>query len=89
VPENADLLRSLLAHPVPGLRACAVAGLRALEAVRVDDIRLLLDDPSTAVVRQATAALLPWAERLPQELLRGLLAEDRPRLQRVAARCPR
>ncbi|MEU1192039.1 hypothetical protein [Streptomyces sp. NPDC005859] len=53
-------------------------------------VRPLLDDPSTAVVRQATAALLPWADRVPQELLRGLLAHDRPRHQRVAAiRLPR
>ncbi|MFJ5274772.1 hypothetical protein [Streptomyces sp. NPDC088358] len=85
VPEDADLVRALLAHPVPSVRACALAGLRALEAVRVDDIRPLLDDPSAAVVRQATAALLPWADRVPQELLRGLLAEDRPRHQRIAA----
>lgn len=85
VPEDADLLRTLLAHPVPRVRACAVAGLRALEAVRVDDVRPLLNDPSAAVVRQATAALLPWADRVPQELLRALLAADRPRHQRVAA----
>ncbi|MGW7426113.1 HEAT repeat domain-containing protein [Streptomyces sp. NPDC054813] len=85
VPEDADLVRTLLAHPVPGVRACALAGLRALDAVRVDDIRPLLDDPSAAVVRQATAALLPWADRVPQELLRGLLAEDRPRHERIAA----
>ncbi|MFE6962161.1 hypothetical protein [Streptomyces sp. NPDC057696] len=85
VREDADLIRALLAHPVPGVRACAVAGLRALEAVRVGDVRPLLDDPSAAVVRQATIALLPWADRVPQELLRGLLAEDRPRHQRVAA----
>ncbi|OAR25210.1 hypothetical protein A8W25_06045 [Streptomyces sp. ERV7] len=83
--EDADLVRALLAHPVPGVRACAVAGLRALDAVRVDDVRPLLDDPSSAVVRQATAALLPWADRLPHDMLRRLLAEDRPRHQRVAA----
>ncbi|WP_328891584.1 hypothetical protein [Streptomyces sp. NBC_00316] len=85
VREDTDLVRALLAHPVPGVRACAVAGLRALEAVRVDDVRPLLEDPSAAVVRQATTALLPWADRVPQELLRGFLAENRPRHQRVAA----
>ncbi|WP_326733630.1 hypothetical protein [Streptomyces sp. NBC_01022] len=85
VPEDAALVRALLTHPVPGVRACAVAGLRALEAVHVDDIRPLLDDPSAAVVRQATAALLPWAGNVPQELLRRLLAEGRPRHQRIAA----
>lgn len=85
VREDADLIRPLLAHPVPGVRACAVAGVRALEAVRVDEVRPLLNDSSAAVVRQATAALLPWADRIPQELLRELLAEDRQRHQRVAA----
>ncbi|WP_329416499.1 hypothetical protein OG802_33120 [Streptomyces sp. NBC_00704] len=85
VREDADLVRSLLAHPVPGVRACAVAGLRALEEVRVDDVQPLLDDASAAVVRSATAALLPSADRLPRELLRGLLADGRPRHQRVAA----
>ncbi|MET9412200.1 hypothetical protein ABZX90_41805 [Streptomyces sp. NPDC002935] len=83
--EDADRIRALLAHPVPGVRVCSVAGLRALDAVRVDDVRPLLDDPSAAVVRQATAALLPWADCVPQELLRELLTEDRPRHQRVAA----
>ncbi|MFC0842623.1 HEAT repeat domain-containing protein [Streptomyces noboritoensis] len=83
--EDADLLRPLLAHPVPGVRACAVAGLRALEAVRADDVRPLLEDSSAAVVRQATAALLPWADHLPPQHLRELLAEHRPRHQQVAA----
>ncbi|WP_435972158.1 HEAT repeat domain-containing protein [Streptomyces sp. Qhu_M48] len=85
VREDVDLIRTLLTHPVPGVRACAVAGLRALDAVRADDMRPLLIDQSAAVVRQATAALLPWADHIPPELLRGLLAEDRPRHQRVAA----
>ncbi|MFF1476677.1 hypothetical protein ACFVYD_03685 [Streptomyces sp. NPDC058301] len=85
VREDADRIRALLAHPIPGVRAWAVAGLRALEAVRVDDIRPLLDDSSAAVVRQATAALLPWADHLPPQHLRVLLAENRPRHQRVAA----
>ncbi|WP_406368341.1 hypothetical protein OG788_46470 [Streptomyces sp. NBC_00647] len=53
--------------------------------MRVDDVRPLLDDPSAAVLQQATAALLPWADRVPQKLLRELLTEDRPRHQRVAA----
>ncbi|MFE2531411.1 HEAT repeat domain-containing protein [Streptomyces sp. NPDC059371] len=85
VREDAELVRTLLAHPDPGVCASAVAGLRALDAVRVDDVLPLLDDPSAAVVRQATAALRPWLDRVPHELLRALLAEDRPRHQRVAA----
>ncbi|MFE4695929.1 HEAT repeat domain-containing protein [Streptomyces sp. NPDC056738] len=85
VREDAELIRPLLTHPAPGVRASAVAGLRALDAVRIDDVRPLLDDPSAVVVRQATAALLPWADRLPLELLRARLTEDRPRHQRIAA----
>ncbi|MGW2615018.1 hypothetical protein [Streptomyces sp. NPDC001500] len=85
VREDVHMVRPLLAHPVAGVRAGAVAGLQALDGVRVDDVRPLLDDASAAVVRRATAALLPWADRLAPELLRGLLAEDRPRHQRVAA----
>ncbi|MFF2364241.1 hypothetical protein ACFVU0_16235 [Streptomyces sp. NPDC058122] len=85
VREDVDLVRTLLAHPAAGVRASAVAGLRALDAVRVDDVQPLLDDPSAAVVRQATAALRPCADRVPPELLRALSAEDRPRHQRIAA----
>ncbi|MFJ8152896.1 HEAT repeat domain-containing protein [Streptomyces sp. NPDC094468] len=83
--EDANLLRTLLQHPAPAVRASAVAGLRALDMVPFDDVRLLLHDPSAAVVRQATAALLPSADRLPREEVRSLLAEGRPRHQRVAA----
>ncbi|MBK3631887.1 hypothetical protein JHN52_02705 [Streptomyces sp. MBT97] len=62
-----------------------MAGLRALDAVRVDDVRPLLADASAAVVRQVTAALLPSADQVPLSLLRGLMAEDRPHHQRIAA----
>ncbi|MFD9818628.1 hypothetical protein [Streptomyces violascens] len=85
VREDTDLVRALLAHPAPGVRACAVAGVRALEAVSVADVQPLLNDPSVAVVRQATKALLPRAGHVPREQLRALLTEDRPRHQRVAA----
>lgn len=83
--EDANLLRTLLGHPAPGVRVSAVAGLRALDTVPFDDVRPLLYDPSAAVVRQATAALLPSADRLPREVLRDLRADGRPRHQRVAA----
>ncbi|MEU4871601.1 HEAT repeat domain-containing protein [Streptomyces sp. NPDC021608] len=83
--EDVNLVRSLLGHPVPRVRAAAVAGLQRLGAVRVDDVRPLLDDPSAAVVGRATTALLPWADRLPREVLHALLTEDRPRHHRVAA----
>lgn len=48
-------------------------------AVRVDDVRPLLGDPSAAVVRQATAALPPWADR------RGCCADSWPRTIRAAS----
>lgn len=60
------LVRVLLSFPVPGVCACGVAGPQALEAARVDDARPLLDDSPEAVVRQATAALLPCADHVPQ-----------------------
>ncbi|WP_405689167.1 hypothetical protein [Streptomyces sp. NBC_00057] len=46
----------------------------------------LLDDPSSAVVRAATRALLPDAAGFPEEWLRIRTAQDRPRAVRVAAR---
>ncbi|MEU5334131.1 hypothetical protein AB0G51_12430 [Streptomyces asoensis] len=85
VRDDADVLRALLAHPAPRVRACAVAGLRALDAVRVDDVRPLLADASAAVVRQVTTALLPSADQVPLGLLRELMAENRPHHQRIAA----
>ncbi|MEU1488445.1 hypothetical protein [Streptomyces sp. NPDC005752] len=51
--------------------------------MRVDDVRPLLGDPSAEAVRQATAAL-PSVGR-PQGSLCGLLAEDDPHHQWVAA----
>ncbi|QIQ06577.1 hypothetical protein HA039_00055 [Streptomyces liangshanensis] len=83
--EDADLVRSLLTHPTPAVRAHAVAGLRALDATRFDDVRPLLDDASAAVVRQATASLLPSAHRIPLEALHKLLTPNRPRHHQVAA----
>ncbi|MFG3287172.1 hypothetical protein [Streptomyces sp. NPDC048111] len=83
--EDTDLLRTLLTHPRPAVRAGAVAGLRALDAAGLRDVQPLLEDPASPVVRQATAALLPWADRIPPELLHRLRAEDRPRHQQVAA----
>ncbi|MEU2409537.1 hypothetical protein ABZ609_35310, partial [Streptomyces rubiginosohelvolus] len=45
----------------------------------------LLDDPSPAVVRAATRALLPDAAGIPEHLLRERSAADRQRAVRVAA----
>ncbi|MFF0569768.1 hypothetical protein ACFYT7_19315 [Streptomyces sp. NPDC004041] len=44
-----------------------------------------LDDPSPAVVRAATRALLPEAAGIPESLLRARSAPQRPRAVRVAA----
>ncbi|WP_433548500.1 hypothetical protein ACQPZG_28140 [Streptomyces sp. CA-294286] len=55
--RDGALLRPLLAHPLPQVRAHAVAGLRALDLTFANDLLPLLDDPSRAVVRAATRAL--------------------------------
>ncbi len=82
---DADTLWPLVAHPLPAVRLHAVAGLRALDAVTRERLSPLLDDPSSAVVRAATLALLPDAAGFPVEWLRGRTAPDRPRPVRVAA----
>ncbi|WP_406370670.1 hypothetical protein OH781_08105 [Streptomyces sp. NBC_01550] len=83
--EDAPALWSLVTHPVPAVRVHTVAGLRALDAVRHEQLRPLLDDPSPAVVRAVTQALLPDADRIPHEWLLVRTGADRPRALRVAA----
>ncbi|MET7382122.1 hypothetical protein ABZT08_25430 [Streptomyces sp. NPDC005526] len=85
--ERADaaLLWPLLDHPVSRVRAQAVAGLRTLDATDVARMRLLLDDPAPGVVREATLALLPSAELLPEHWLTERLGTERPRWVRVSA----
>ncbi|MEU6059565.1 hypothetical protein [Streptomyces sp. NPDC047097] len=72
--RDAELLRSLLGHPLAGVRARAVAGLRLLDATggEVERLRALLDDPAAGVVREAAQALLPYASRLDPDWLLGL-----------------
>ncbi|MEV6670689.1 hypothetical protein [Streptomyces sp. NPDC051162] len=82
---DAELLRRLLAHPVAAIRARAVAGLRGLGAVEPEQLSPLLTDPSAAVVREASVALVPDATRLSELLLWERLAPDRPRHVRTAA----
>ncbi|MFG3570512.1 hypothetical protein, partial [Bacillus mobilis] len=82
---DAGLLRRLLAHPTGAIRARAVAGLRALGAVEPDRLTPLLADPSAAVVREASVALVPDATRLSELLLWERLAPGRPRHVRAAA----
>lgn len=82
---DAGLLWPLLDHPVPGVRARAVAGLRTLDVGDVPRMRRLLDDPAPGVVREATLALLPSAGALPAEWLLRRLDPARPRWERVSA----
>ncbi|MGW6795616.1 hypothetical protein [Streptomyces chartreusis] len=85
--ERADavLLWPLLAHPVPAVRARAVAGLRLLDVVDAGRLRPLLDDPAPGVVRETGLALLPSAQELPADWLMERLGERWPRHVRVAA----
>ncbi|MFJ3660632.1 hypothetical protein ACIPPM_09190 [Streptomyces sp. NPDC090119] len=82
---DAPLLWALLEHPTPGVRARAVAGLRALDVTDVRRLRPLLDDPAPGVVGEVTLALLPSARELPEEWLLSRLDAGRPRWERVSA----
>ncbi|MFJ8105489.1 hypothetical protein [Streptomyces sp. NPDC096132] len=86
---DAEVLWALLGHPVEGVRARAVAGLRVLDVTDVRRLRPLLDDPAPGVVREVTAALLPSAEAVPEEELIERLGagwpRSRPRHVRAAA----
>ncbi|MEV0691952.1 HEAT repeat domain-containing protein [Streptomyces sp. NPDC050388] len=82
---DAELLRPLLAHPAPAVRARAVAGLRTLDVGATEQLLPLLDDPASGVVREAATALLPLSGALPANRLMGFLDTGRPRHVRVAA----
>ncbi|MGD1221361.1 hypothetical protein AB9Q10_23350 [Streptomyces krungchingensis] len=82
---DARLLWPLLAHPAPGVRARAVAGLRALDCVDATRLRPLLDDPGAGVVRETAISLLPSAQQLPADWLLERIGCERPRHVRVAA----
>ncbi|MFD4502464.1 HEAT repeat domain-containing protein [Streptomyces sp. NPDC058457] len=82
---DAELLAPLLAHPSPGVRAAAVAGLRILDVTDVPRFRELLDDPAPRVVREATVNLLPSAGALDAGWLMDRLAAGRARHVRVSA----
>ncbi|WP_420033272.1 hypothetical protein ACN2WE_12040 [Streptomyces sp. cg28] len=85
VRADAELLWPLVTHPVGAVRVGAVVGLRALDAVEVERLRVLLDDPAPAVAREAATALGPSADRLDTGWLLDRLAQDRPRHTRLAA----
>ncbi|MFM9458326.1 hypothetical protein [Streptomyces europaeiscabiei] len=82
---DAGLLWPLLAHPAAGVRARAVAGLRALDCVDAKQLRPLLDDPAAGVVRETALALLPSAKELPADWLLERTGLERPRHVRVGA----
>ncbi|WP_018490488.1 MULTISPECIES: hypothetical protein [unclassified Streptomyces] len=82
---DAGTLWALVGHPLPAVRRHAIGGLRALDVVERERLTPLLDDPSPAVVRAVTQALLPDAAGIPESLLRERSAPDRPRAVRVAA----
>nr|WSW70277.1 hypothetical protein OG461_31030 [Streptomyces sp. NBC_00995] len=82
---DAETLWTLARHPDAAVRVHAVTGLRALDAVTRTGLTPLIDDPSPAVVRAATRALLPHAAGFPREWLSARTAPDRSRAVRVAA----
>ncbi|WP_308299299.1 hypothetical protein [Streptomyces sp. CL12-4] len=82
---DAGLLWPLLAHPAPGVRAAAVAGLRTLDCACAERVRPLLDDPAAGVVRETALALLPSAKELPAGWLLERTGSERPRHVRRAA----
>ncbi|MGQ5639937.1 MULTISPECIES: hypothetical protein [unclassified Streptomyces] len=82
---DAALLWPLLAHPVGGVRARAVAGLRTLDCVDAERLRPLLDDPGAGVVRETVVALLPSVKELSADWLLERTGFERPRHVRVGA----
>ncbi|MGW5255700.1 hypothetical protein ACWERW_22240 [Streptomyces sp. NPDC004012] len=85
VRADAGLLWPLVAHPAAGVRAQAVAGLRALDCADAEQLRPLLDDPAAGVVRETAVALLPSAKELPADWLLERTGSERPRYVRLAA----
>ncbi|MFC8295884.1 hypothetical protein ACFUJ0_28895 [Streptomyces sp. NPDC057242] len=84
---DAPALWALTGHGRPRVRASAVAGLRRLDAVRVEPLVPLLDDGSARVVRETVTALLPWADRLPADaLLRRAADGHAPHVRKGALR---
>lgn len=78
-------LPALLAHPSATIRARAVRALRVLDQVPDDRVLPLLRDPSSAVVREATAAVRSVPATLPWELL----ADERPAVRLAGYRLAR
>jgi len=83
--DDAEVLWPLVSHPSAAVRARAVAGLRVLDVGDVRRLLPLLDDPAPGVVREATLALLPSADLVPDGWLMERLGGGWPRHVRVAA----
>ncbi|QLQ40531.2 hypothetical protein [Micromonospora robiginosa] len=83
---DAPLLRRLLGHERPKVRAQAVRSLRLLDAVVAGEVVPLVRDPSPAVVREVTRALRPVAGALPPDLPWELLRDGRVELRRAGYR---
>ncbi|MET9854362.1 HEAT repeat domain-containing protein [Streptomyces sp. NPDC006450] len=83
---DAPVLRSLLGHTSPAVRAAAVAGLRRLDDATDDAVLLpLLDDPSASVARETSLSLLQVVERLDHHHLAERIEPERPLHVRRAA----
>lgn len=78
-------LTALLAHPSARIRARAVRALRLLDQVPDDRVLPMLRDPSSAVVREATAAVRSVPTALPWEML----ADERPAVRLAGYRLAR
>ncbi|MFF5976171.1 hypothetical protein ACFY7C_32165 [Streptomyces sp. NPDC012769] len=85
--RSADLpsLWELTGHERATVRSSAVAGLRVLEVADHARLLPLLDDPAPGVVREAARALLPWADRLPEDELLRRTGPEQPLHVRVRA----
>ncbi|MFD0371333.1 hypothetical protein [Streptomyces sp. NPDC127114] len=83
--RDAEALWELSGHERALVRSSAVAGLRMFEVADFTRLLPLLDDPASGVVREAARALLPWADRLPEEEFLRRTGPGRPPHVRVRA----
>ncbi|MFJ5928028.1 HEAT repeat domain-containing protein [Kitasatospora sp. NPDC092948] len=84
---DVPLLDALLDNPAPQVRVHALRALRGLDVVPVPRVTALLRDDSAAVVKEAAAALVPSATRLPADLLWDMLTDPRrPAVRRAGYR---
>ena len=82
---DVELVGASLTHPQPRGRLEAVRALRRLDAVDIDTMLTMLQDPSGAVTRQVVLSLRPRAGSVSAAALTPLLADDAPPHVRSAA----